>query len=185
MCILAVDTFTADGTHKCPRRKPVQCCRASRVPRDRTKLGLSWRSVEAVVVLCACVEHLWTVWFARCGTALMSAILHNIVACVRVVVDVLWCLVIISDYNNGSKRPFYIGDKIYSAVSALDWQSLPERLCSRTPASTVLYRTGHSVMNYSFAVVLCVSESVKDIFRLYACRQDSSLLPHLLITTWP
>ncbi|KAG8276636.1 hypothetical protein J6590_062245, partial [Homalodisca vitripennis] len=40
-------------------------------------------------------------------------------------------------------------------VSALDWQSLPERLCSRTPASTVLYRTGHSVMNYSFAVVLC------------------------------
>ncbi|KAG8255816.1 hypothetical protein J6590_083882 [Homalodisca vitripennis] len=60
-----------------------------------------------------------------------------------------------------------------------------ERLCSRTPASTVLYRTGHSVMNYSFAVVLCVSESVKDIFRLHACRQDSSLFPHLLITTWP
>ncbi|KAG8329428.1 hypothetical protein J6590_086309 [Homalodisca vitripennis] len=70
-------------------------------------------------------------------------------------------------------------------ISALDWQSLPERLCSRTPASTVLYRTGHSVMNYSFAVVLCVSESVKDIFRLHACRQDSSLFPHLLITTWP
>ncbi|KAG8241513.1 hypothetical protein J6590_085421, partial [Homalodisca vitripennis] len=69
--------------------------------------------------------------------------------------------------------------------SALDWQSLPERLCSRTPASTVLYRTGHSVMNYSFAVVLCVSESVKDIFRLHACLQDSSLFPHLLITTWP
>ncbi|KAG8305090.1 hypothetical protein J6590_077504 [Homalodisca vitripennis] len=68
---------------------------------------------------------------------------------------------------------------------ALDWQSLPERLCSRTPASTVLYRTGHSVMNYSFAVVLCVSESVKDIFRLHACLQDSSLFPHLLITTWP
>ncbi|KAG8265650.1 hypothetical protein J6590_090267 [Homalodisca vitripennis] len=70
-------------------------------------------------------------------------------------------------------------------VSALDWQSLPERLCSRTPASTVLYRTGHSVMNYSFAVVLCVSESVKDIFRLHACLQDSSLFPHFLITTWP
>ncbi|KAG8272085.1 hypothetical protein J6590_050040 [Homalodisca vitripennis] len=71
-------------------------------------------------------------------------------------------------------------------VSALDWQSLPERLCSRTPASTVLYRTGHSVMNYSFAVVLCVSESVKDIFRLHACLQDSSLVfPHFLITTWP
>ncbi|KAG8280946.1 hypothetical protein J6590_069466 [Homalodisca vitripennis] len=69
---------------------------------------------------------------------------------------------------------------------ALDWQSLPERLCSRTPASTVLYRTGHSVMNYSFAVVLCVSESVKDIFRLHACLQDCcSLFPHLLITTWP
>ncbi|KAG8265716.1 hypothetical protein J6590_088646 [Homalodisca vitripennis] len=68
---------------------------------------------------------------------------------------------------------------------ALDWQSLPERLCSRTPASTVLYRTGHSVKNYSFAVVLCVSESVEDIFRLHACRQDSSLFPHLLITTWP
>ncbi|KAG8264473.1 hypothetical protein J6590_011765 [Homalodisca vitripennis] len=64
-------------------------------------------------------------------------------------------------------------------VSALDWQSLPERLCSRTPASTVLYRTGHSVMNYSFAVVLCVSESVKDIFRLHACLQDSSLFPTL------
>ncbi|KAG8277852.1 hypothetical protein J6590_033383, partial [Homalodisca vitripennis] len=63
--------------------------------------------------------------------------------------------------------------------SALDWQSLPERLCSRTPASTVLYRTGHSVMNYSFAVVLCVSESVKDIFRLHACLQDSSLFPTL------
>ncbi|KAG8247150.1 hypothetical protein J6590_067386 [Homalodisca vitripennis] len=60
-----------------------------------------------------------------------------------------------------------------------------KRLCSRTPASTVLYRTGHSVMNYSFAVVLCVSESVKDIFRLHACLQDSSLFPHLLITTWP
>ncbi|KAG8245841.1 hypothetical protein J6590_097913, partial [Homalodisca vitripennis] len=71
------------------------------------------------------------------------------------------------------------------SISALDWQSLPERLCSRTPASNVLYRTGHSVMNYSFAVVLCVSESVKDIFRLHACRQDSSLFPHLLITTWP
>ncbi|KAG8324191.1 hypothetical protein J6590_098257 [Homalodisca vitripennis] len=70
-------------------------------------------------------------------------------------------------------------------VSALDWQSLPERLCSRTPASTVLYRTGHSVINYSFAVILCVSESVKDIFRLHACLQDSSLFPHLLITTWP
>ncbi|KAG8266764.1 hypothetical protein J6590_064688 [Homalodisca vitripennis] len=70
-------------------------------------------------------------------------------------------------------------------ISALDWQSLPERLCSRTPASTVLYRTGHSVKNYSFAVVLCVSESVKDIFRLHACLQDSSLFPHLLITTWP
>ncbi|KAG8285122.1 hypothetical protein J6590_087181 [Homalodisca vitripennis] len=70
-------------------------------------------------------------------------------------------------------------------VSALDWQSLPERLCSRTPASTVLYRTGHSVMNNSFAVVLCVSESVKDIFRLHACLQDSSLFPHFLITTWP
>ncbi|KAG8255771.1 hypothetical protein J6590_085250 [Homalodisca vitripennis] len=70
-------------------------------------------------------------------------------------------------------------------VSALDWQSLPERLCSRTPASTVLYRTGHSVMNYSYAVVLCVSESVKDIFRLHACLQDSSLFPHFLITTWP
>ncbi|KAG8251566.1 hypothetical protein J6590_077107, partial [Homalodisca vitripennis] len=68
---------------------------------------------------------------------------------------------------------------------ALDWQSLPERLCSRTPASTVLYRTGHSVMNYSFAVVLCVSESVKDIFRLHTCLQDSSLFPHFLITTWP
>ncbi|KAG8300177.1 hypothetical protein J6590_082708 [Homalodisca vitripennis] len=40
-------------------------------------------------------------------------------------------------------------------------------------------------MNYSFAIVLCVSESVKDIFRLHACRQDSSLFPHLLITTWP
>ncbi|KAG8329405.1 hypothetical protein J6590_086972 [Homalodisca vitripennis] len=61
-----------------------------------------------------------------------------------------------------------------------------ERLCSRTPASTVLYRTGHSVINYSFAVVLCVSESVKDIFRLHACLQDCcSLFPHLLITTWP
>ncbi|KAG8299743.1 hypothetical protein J6590_093422 [Homalodisca vitripennis] len=60
-----------------------------------------------------------------------------------------------------------------------------QRLCSRTPASTVLYRTGHSVMNYSFAVVLCVSKSVKDIFRLHACLQDSSLFPHLLITTWP
>ncbi|KAG8285310.1 hypothetical protein J6590_082837 [Homalodisca vitripennis] len=70
-------------------------------------------------------------------------------------------------------------------VSALDWQSLPERFCSRTPASTVLYRTGHSVMNYSFAVVLCVSESVKDISRLHACLQDSSLFPHFLITTWP
>ncbi|KAG8273364.1 hypothetical protein J6590_021317 [Homalodisca vitripennis] len=70
-------------------------------------------------------------------------------------------------------------------MNALDWQSLPERLCSRTPASTVLYRTGHSVMNYSFAVVLCVSESVKDIFRLHACLQDSSLFPHFLITTWP
>ncbi|KAG8264472.1 hypothetical protein J6590_011764 [Homalodisca vitripennis] len=70
-------------------------------------------------------------------------------------------------------------------ISALDWQSLPERLCSRTPASTVLYRTGHSVMNYSFAIVLCVSESVKDIFRLHACLQDSSLFQHLLITTWP
>ncbi|KAG8310971.1 hypothetical protein J6590_052611 [Homalodisca vitripennis] len=64
-------------------------------------------------------------------------------------------------------------------ISALDWQSLPERLCSRTPASTVLYRTGHSVMNYSFTVVLCVSESVKDIFRLHACLQDSSLFPTL------
>ncbi|KAG8295115.1 hypothetical protein J6590_087693 [Homalodisca vitripennis] len=64
-------------------------------------------------------------------------------------------------------------------ISALDWQSLPERLYSRTPASTVLYRTGHSVMNYSFAVVLCVSESVKDIFRLHACLQDSSLFPTL------
>ncbi|KAG8274608.1 hypothetical protein J6590_104250, partial [Homalodisca vitripennis] len=64
-------------------------------------------------------------------------------------------------------------------ISALDWQSLPERLCSRTPASTVLYRTGHSVINYSFAVVLCVSESVKDIFRLHACLQDSSLFPTL------
>ncbi|KAG8329316.1 hypothetical protein J6590_089509 [Homalodisca vitripennis] len=77
-------------------------------------------------------------------------------------------------------------DHTYSLPhAALDWQSLPERLCSRTPASTVLYRTGHSVMNYSFAVVLCVSESVKDIFRLHACRQGSSLFPHLLITTWP
>ncbi|KAG8300841.1 hypothetical protein J6590_067112 [Homalodisca vitripennis] len=64
-------------------------------------------------------------------------------------------------------------------ISALDWQSLPERLCSRTPASTVLYRTGHSGMNYSFAVVLCVSESVKDIFRLHACLQDSGLFPTL------
>ncbi|KAG8247353.1 beta-catenin binding [Homalodisca vitripennis] len=71
-----------------------------------------------------------------------------------------------------------------SLLSALDWQSLPERLCSRTPASTVLYRTGHSVMNYSFAVVLCVSESVKDIFCLHACLQDSSLFPHFLVTTW-
>ncbi|KAG8310972.1 hypothetical protein J6590_052612, partial [Homalodisca vitripennis] len=43
----------------------------------------------------------------------------------------------------------------------------------------------HSVMNYSFAVVLCVSESVKDIFRLHACLQDSSLFPHFLITSWP
>ncbi|KAG8294075.1 hypothetical protein J6590_003244 [Homalodisca vitripennis] len=34
-------------------------------------------------------------------------------------------------------------------------------------------------MNYSFAVVLCVSESVKDIFRLHACLQDSSLFPTL------
>ncbi|KAG8300466.1 hypothetical protein J6590_075680 [Homalodisca vitripennis] len=76
-------------------------------------------------------------------------------------------------------------DHTYSTLSALDWQSLPERLCSRTPASTVLYRTGHSVMNYSFAVVLCVSESVKDIFRLHACLQDSSLFPHFLISTWP
>ncbi|KAG8338019.1 hypothetical protein J6590_012571 [Homalodisca vitripennis] len=41
------------------------------------------------------------------------------------------------------------------------------------------------VMNYSFAIVLCVSESVKDIFRLHACLQDSSLFPHFLITTWP
>ncbi|KAG8274765.1 hypothetical protein J6590_100561 [Homalodisca vitripennis] len=81
-------------------------------------------------------------------------------------------------------------DHTYSTLDsmphvALDWQSLPERLCSWTPASTVLYRTGHNVMNYSFAVVLCVSESVKDIFRLHACLQDSSLFPHLLITTWP
>ncbi|KAG8287858.1 hypothetical protein J6590_028740 [Homalodisca vitripennis] len=74
---------------------------------------------------------------------------------------------------------------VHNYVSALDWQSLPERICSRTPASTVLYRTGHSVINYSFAVVLCVSESVKDIFRLHAYLQDSSLFPHLLITTWP
>ncbi|KAG8279405.1 beta-catenin binding, partial [Homalodisca vitripennis] len=40
------------------------------------------------------------------------------------------------------------------------------------------------VMNYSFAVVLCVSESVKDIFCLHACLQDSSLFPHFLVTTW-
>ncbi|KAG8327479.1 hypothetical protein J6590_020181 [Homalodisca vitripennis] len=74
---------------------------------------------------------------------------------------------------------------LYSTLATADHTYSTQRLCSRTPASTVLYRTGHSVMNYSFAVVLCVSESVKDIFRLHACLQDSSLFPHFLITTWP
>ncbi|KAG8295476.1 hypothetical protein J6590_079637 [Homalodisca vitripennis] len=62
--------------------------------------------------------------------------------------------------------------------------SLTERCCS-SYFEVITARTGHSVMNYSFAVVLCVSESVKDIFRLHACLQDSSLFPHVLITTWP
>ncbi|KAG8294970.1 hypothetical protein J6590_091036 [Homalodisca vitripennis] len=74
---------------------------------------------------------------------------------------------------------------LYSTLATADHTYSTQRLCSRTPASTVLYRTGHSVMNYSFAVVLCVSASVKDIFRLHACLQDSSIFPHFLITTWP
>ncbi|KAG8268696.1 hypothetical protein J6590_021516 [Homalodisca vitripennis] len=91
-----------------------------------------------------------------------------------------------NDYLNSQLRLTPNGAEMSpGSLSALDWQSLPERLCSRTPASTVLYRTGHSVMNYSFAVVLCVNESVKDIFRLHACLQDSSLFPHFLNTPWP
>ncbi|KAG8261950.1 hypothetical protein J6590_063495 [Homalodisca vitripennis] len=87
--------------------------------------------------------------------------------------------------TNQSQRLTYQGSIAHLASVGTLARYTPERLCSRTPASTVLYRTGHSVMNYSFAVVLCVSESVKDIFRLHACLQDSSLFPHLLITTWP
>ncbi|KAG8251168.1 hypothetical protein J6590_101589 [Homalodisca vitripennis] len=85
---------------------------------------------------------------------------------------------------NGMYAQSRLGN-LYSTLATADHTYSTQRLCSRTPASTVLYRTGHSVMNYSFAVVLFVSESVKDIFRLHACLQDSSLFPHFLIATWP
>ncbi|KAG8285132.1 hypothetical protein J6590_086911 [Homalodisca vitripennis] len=77
------------------------------------------------------------------------------------------------------------GALMYSLATADHTYSLPHNVSAPGHPRTVLYRTDHSAMNYSFAVVLCVSESVKDIFRLHACRQDSSLFPHLLITTWP
>ncbi|KAG8290652.1 hypothetical protein J6590_078353 [Homalodisca vitripennis] len=58
-------------------------------PQECRATKLNWdhhcRSDDPLRLLGACLEHLsvvtlWTVWFARCGTALMSAILHNIVA---------------------------------------------------------------------------------------------------------
>ncbi|KAG8290145.1 hypothetical protein J6590_089224 [Homalodisca vitripennis] len=76
--------------------------------------------------------------FARCGTALMSAILHNIVAlcsrgCGHTVVYYLQ-LVIISDFNNGSKRPFYIGDKKYSAEILRDIDHLTFKSSLSSPS---------------------------------------------------
>ncbi|KAG8241818.1 hypothetical protein J6590_078262 [Homalodisca vitripennis] len=111
--------------------------------------------------------------------------------------EVSWCLRDLKDVDDPVVPPHEIRlhacsvyaqsrlGHLYSTLATADHTYSTQRLCSRTPASTVLYRTGHSVMNYSFAVVLCVSESVKDIFRLHACLQDSSLFPHFLITTWP